>query len=148
MAVLLPDVNLLIALASEDHVHHDVADAWFAQNRARRWATCPLTQLGFLRLVTQPAVVETAISMADARALLTENLAAPDHEFWSLDYSVTGIIPEIAKRIVGHNQLTDALLLDLAIRHRGCLATFDQRVRNLLDPQSQHLACLEVLSPE
>jgi len=146
MAVSLPDVNVLIALASEDHVHHDVADAWFVRNRVRGWATCPLTQLAFLRLVTQPAVVDPTISMADARELLAENMAAADHEFWPLDYSVTDIIPEIGKRIVGHNQLTDALLLDLAIRRQGRLATFDQRVRNLLEPQSQHLACLEILS--
>lgn len=148
MPVPLLDVNLLIALAWPDHVHNAAASAWFSRNRSRRWATCPLTQLAFLRLSVQPAIVKRFVTMADAQRILSANLAATDHEFWPLEHPATEVIPEIGKRLVGHNQLTDALLLDLAIRRQGRLATFDQRIRNLLEPQSQHLACLEILSPE
>ena len=144
----LLDVNLLIALAWPHHSHHHLADAWFSENRSRRWATCPLTQLAFLRLSTQPAVVKTVVEMSDALMILASNLAAPDHEFWPLDYSLMEVISEIARHTVGHNQLTDALLLDLAIRKGGRLATFDRRVCSLLDPQSPHLANIEILSSE
>jgi uncharacterized protein len=147
MAALL-DVNLLMALAWPDHVHHETADTWFAANRSRGWATCPHTQLAFLRLSTQPTVVKRAVTMADAQAILSANVASADHEFWPLDYPVTEILPEIGRRVVGPNQLSDALLLDLAIRHKGRLATFDRRIRNLLDPQSPHQASLEVLPGE
>jgi uncharacterized protein len=148
MSVSLLDVNFLIALAWPRHVHHDAADEWFAANRSSGWATCPLTQLAFLRLSTQPSVVKTAVGMAEAQAILAANLRAPDHEFWPLDYPATDIIPEIGGRLVGHNQVTDALLLDLAILPRGRLISFDQRLRNMLGPQSQYSACLEILGSE
>ena len=147
LAALL-DVNVLLALAWPQHIHHEAADIWFSANRARGWATCPHTQLAFLRLSAQPAVVGVAITMADAMALLGENLTAPDHEFWPLDYPVTNVMPEIRERIVGHHQLADGLLLDLAIRRQGRLATFDQRIAALLPAQSPHLARLEILSVE
>jgi toxin-antitoxin system PIN domain toxin len=94
MPIALLDINLLLALAWPDHVHHQAADSWFAANRERRWATCPLTQLAFLRLSTQPAVVKLAVTMADAQTILTANLASPDHVFWPLDYSIIQILPE------------------------------------------------------
>jgi toxin-antitoxin system PIN domain toxin len=147
MSVLL-DVNLLLALAWPDHMHHHVAHAWFAANRSRRWATCPLTQLAFVRLSAQPAVVGTVVTVTDAQAILNANLALTDHEFWPLDHPLTQILPEIRQRIVGHKQLTDALLLDLAIRNQARLATFDHRIRGLLDPQSPLQASIELVDIE
>ncbi len=84
--------------------------------------------------------------MADAHELLAANLAERDHEFWPVDYPVTGILTEIRDRIAGHHQLMDAILLDLAIRRHGSLATFDKRIASLLPAQSPHSAALEVLS--
>jgi toxin-antitoxin system PIN domain toxin len=147
MSALL-DVNLLLALAWPEHMHHQVAHVWFAANRSRRWATCPLTQLAFVRLSAQPAVVGTVVTVADAQAILNANLALTDHEFWPLDYPLTQILPEIRQRIVGHKQLTDALLLDLAIRNQAQLATFDRRIRGLLDPQSPLQTSIELVDIE
>jgi len=146
MPVALLDVNVLFALAWPNHVHHEAADAWFVRNRRKGWATCPLTQLAFLRLSTQPAVVKAAITMQDAHAVLAANLAERDHEFWPLDYPVTEILPEIRERLVGPRQTTDALLLDLAIRRQGRLATLDLRIENLLPPNSPLRGSVEILS--
>lgn len=66
------------------------------------------------------------------------------HTFWPQDYSVTELLPEIRERLVGHQQLTDALLLDLAIRKGGRLVTFDQRIASLLSADSPHRSALEV----
>lgn len=148
MPVALLDVNVMMALAWPDHVHHGAARRWFAANRISGWATCPHTQLAFLRLSIQPAVVKTAITFADALAALDTSLAAPEHEFWPLDYPVSQILPEIRSRLAGHNQLADGLLLDLAIRHSGRLATFDRRVRNLLPHGSAHQQAIEILTPD
>jgi toxin-antitoxin system PIN domain toxin len=144
MAALL-DVNLLLALAWPDHVHHQIANTWFSVYRSHGWATCLLTQLGFLRLSIQPNVVKSVGTMTDAQSILNANLASEDHEFWPLDYPFAEILPEIRQHIVGHKQLTDALLLDLAIRNNGRLATFDRRIRSLLNPQSPHQASIELL---
>jgi len=145
MAVALLDINVLMALAWPANVHHDSAHEWFSAHRAAGWATCPLTELGFLRLSIQPAVVKTAISFADALRALTVSLTAPEHQFWPLDYPVSEIHAEIRSRLIGHHQLADGLLLDLSIRRSGKLATFDRRMRNLLPPDSAHQASIELL---
>jgi predicted nucleic acid-binding protein len=48
------DVNLLIALFDEQHVHHVRAQAWWAATRAGGWASCPVTENGFVRVISQP----------------------------------------------------------------------------------------------
>jgi len=65
VSVSLLDVNVLLALAWPTHVHHAAAHRWFAENHAMGWATCPLTQLGFVRLGIQPAVVKIPILFGD-----------------------------------------------------------------------------------
>ena len=144
MAAALLDVNLLFALAWPNHVHHRHADNWFTANRHSGWATCALTELAFLRLSTQPAVVRMMITMPSALAVLEANLAAPEHEFWPMDHSVSEVLPEIRDRIRGPAQLTDGFLLDLAIRRGAKLATFDRRVAGLLPPGSPHEANLQI----
>ncbi|MEP7353083.1 MAG: hypothetical protein ABI824_07610, partial [Acidobacteriota bacterium] len=71
--------------------------------------------------------------------------AADDHQFWPLDNSLNDLQPEIRQRLMGHSQLNDAILLDLAIRQGGRLVTFDQGVRRLLPADSPHQAAIEVI---
>jgi hypothetical protein len=136
MSVSLLDVNVLLALAWPNHVHHVTAHGWFAANSGMGWATCPLTQLGFARLAMQPAVVKVPILFGDAMEALAQMTAHAAHRFWPLEGEVADIREEIRARVAGHHQLTDAVLLDLAIRHEGQLATFDRRVLVLLPPAS------------
>ncbi len=100
------------------------------------WTTCPLTQLGFVRLSMQPAVVKIPIHFGDAMAALGQMTSHGAHRFWPLEGGLADINEEIRARLVGHHQLTDSVLLDLAIRHRGRLATFDRRVLGLLPVNS------------
>jgi len=50
----LLDVNVLIALLDPDHVYHATAQAWWVQHRQQGWASCPLTQNGCVRILSQP----------------------------------------------------------------------------------------------
>lgn len=93
----------------------------------------------------QPAVVKVPILFGDVMDSLAQSTASPRHRFWPLEYGLDGIRGEIRERIVGHNQLADALLLDLAIRHAGRLATFDRRVKALLSPDSPLRESVEVI---
>ena len=136
----------MLALAWPNHVHHRAAHQWFSENDGSGWATCPQTDISFLRLSMQPAVVKSAITFADAMIALTTSLTAPEHEFWPLDYPITEIMPEV--RIASHLHLNDALLLDLAIRHKGKLATFDRRLASLLAAESSHRNTIEILPIE
>lgn len=83
--------------------------------------------------------------MEQALLVLKANLAESDHVFWPNDASVAELLPEIRQRLVGPKQITDAILLDLAIRKKGRLVTLDQRVRNLLPADSEHQSAIEVI---
>jgi uncharacterized protein len=148
MAVALLDTDVLLALAWPNHLHHEAAHEWLARRRGQRWATCLLTELAFVRLSSQPAVVKTAITTAEAWQILDVNLGAENHEFWPLESSMSDLLPELRQRVMGHHQLADAVLLDLAIRRTGRLATFDRRVENLLPPGSDYRWAIEILKAE
>lgn len=136
MSVSLLDVNVLLALAWPTHIHHVAAHRWFGENHAAGWATCPLTQLAFARLAMQPAVVKIPVLFGDVMKALAQMTAHRAHRFWPLEGGLADIRGEIGTRVVGHNQLTDAVLLDLAIRHQGRLATFDRGVLGLVPSDS------------
>jgi len=89
-----------------------------------------------VRLAMQPAVVKVPILFGDVMEALGQMTAHGAHRFWPLEDGLAGIRDEIRGRVGGHHQLSDALLLDLAIRHQGRLATFDRRVLGLLPPDS------------
>jgi hypothetical protein len=127
----LLDLNILTALFWPAHEHHSAAHTWFSSRSKARWATCPLTQLGFLRLVTNPAFSRDALSPPEAIGLLAQNLAHANHEFWSEGLQVPSAIRGLEPRLHGYRQLTDAYLLALAKQHKGVLATFDRGLRAL-----------------
>lgn len=128
MAALL-DVNVLVALFDADHVHHGPAHDWFAENRERGWATCPLTENGLTRILSNPTYSGRRTTVQDAVDRLTAFRASGDHEFWPDSVSLCQEGLFLFPHILGHRQLTDVYLLALAVRHGGRLATFDQRIR-------------------
>jgi len=132
MPAILLDVNLLVALFAADHSHHVAAENWFREHEKKGWATCPFTQAGFIRLLSNPSVATTAVSPAEAMAVLGENMDSPHHEFWADDLSYAQAIEPLKPGVTGHRQVTDAYLLGLAIYHKGRLATFDRSIAALL----------------
>jgi len=127
----LPDVNVLLALVWPRHESHAAAHAWFSKFGRQAWATNPLTQLGVLRLLTNPAVTQGAVSAATALAVLSEATSHAGHEFWPLDRPAPASLKPLASRLRGHQQWTDALLLCHAMQRRGVLVTFDSGVKEL-----------------
>ena len=113
------------------HEHHETAHRWFGARSDERWATCALTQLGFVRIVSNPAFSRDALTVTAALALLSQNLAHPAHEFWSESTEVPAAIKVVEPGLRGYRQLTDAYLLALANRRRGVLATFDSGLHEL-----------------
>jgi hypothetical protein len=125
MKTTLLDVNVLIALLWPAHEHHHAAHRWFAARGRARWATCPLAQMAFVRIVSNPAFSSDALAPAEAVGLLARNLAHPAHEFWPDDLDLVEALGPSAVRLQGHRQLTDGYLLGLAFRRGGALASFD-----------------------
>lgn len=132
--VALLDVNLLVALAWPNHVHHAAAHRWFSHRSARGWATCSLVELGFVRVSSNSRATPAAVSPQEAAVLLSELTAQAGHHFWIDDVRFAES-PFVGRgRIVGHQQVNDAHLVALALRHSGCLATFDRGARALVPP--------------
>jgi hypothetical protein len=140
----LPDVNVLLALLWPRHQSHAAAHAWFAKSGQRAWATNALTQLGVLRLLTNPAVTQGAVSAATALGVLSEATGHPGHEFWPLDRGIPDGLKLFAAKVRRHQQWTDALLLWQAKERDGVLVTFDAGVKDLAAGElSGHLELLE-----
>jgi hypothetical protein len=118
-----------VALFDPAHIHHDAAHAWFAAERDHGWATCPITENGLLRVLSNPAYPGRRTTVADAADRLRRFLATGGHEFWQDEVSLldTGLV-DVA-RLTGHREITDVYLLALAVRRGGCLATCDRSVR-------------------
>ena len=113
----LLDSNVLVALALPAHVHHDRVSSWWAGRGERGFATCPITQGALLRLAMQ-----RGHSIHDAMGLLQAICALPDHEFWPDDLPYGGV--HVAG-VIGHRQVTDAYLAQLARQRSGRLVTLD-----------------------
>jgi uncharacterized protein len=131
VSVHLLDANVLLALAWPQHVHHGPAHQWFQRAAAKGWATCPLTQLAFIRISSSPKIIPEAVTPREARDLLKEMLALSHHHFWPDD--VQPIVAEgfASIALVGHRQVNDAYLVELAQHHEGKVATFDRGVTEL-----------------
>lgn len=137
MTAFLLDVNVLIALGWRGHPDHTKIQRWFARNSNQGWATCPFTQAAFVRIVSNPAFSPHATSPAEALKLLTNNVRHATHEFWPDNLDLCEALRPFAARLVGHQQVTDAYLLALALRKKGKLATLDRGILSLL-PQGSH----------
>lgn len=126
--VALLDVNVLVALFDPEHVHHELAHDWFADGGAEAWATCPVTENGCIRVLSNPAYHAGHLRPDAIVKLLRRFCGGRGHHFWDdsvslLDRSLVDLA--LAR---GHAQLTDVYLLALAHRRGGCLATFDRSI--------------------
>lgn len=128
-----PDVNVLIALAWPNHVHHAAAQRWFARRGRTGWATTPVTESGFVRISSNRVALPTATTPMVARELLEQMTGKAGHRFWADDVElVTGRDGSLAQPPGSHREVTDAHLLELAHQRAGCLVTFDKGIQRLL----------------
>jgi len=118
----LLDVNALVALAWDSHVHHARIREWFATTGGSDWATSPTTESGFVRVSSNPKVLPHPVTIRDALGVLVAFRGLPGHRFLADDVSITDTDVPVMN---GHRQVSDAHLLTLARRHQVPLVTFD-----------------------
>jgi len=123
----LLDVNVLLALLDRAHVHHPRARQWLTHQAPLGWASCPITQNGFVRVISQPRYPKPITTHA-AIALLETATATELHEFWPADVTLLDPSALDRTRVHGPAQLTDLYLLMLAVSRGGRLATFDEAI--------------------
>ena len=119
----LLDVSVLISLLDANHQHHAAIKAWWDKNN-EPWASCPITQNGYLRIVTQEKYPNT-ISIAEAIRTLSQAVSTPGHEFLPDDISLLNQQLVVHQHIQGHKQLTDIYLLALSVSHDARFVTLD-----------------------
>jgi toxin-antitoxin system PIN domain toxin len=122
----LLDVNVLLALSDPMHVHHEPAHRWFSEAGAEAWATCPLTENGFVRILSHPSYPNRPGGVGVTLPILRQFCAARGHRFWSEDISIREVIRSDA--VISHAHITDVFLLGLSTHKGGKLATFDQHL--------------------
>ena len=128
MSVALLDVNVLVALFDPAHQNHEDAHRWFGRNRKYGWATCPITVNGCIRVLSNPAYPSVEATPAEVARRLRSFCSATDHHFWEDSVSLLDESLFQTTMIGGHQKITDAYLLGVAVRNHGRLATFDRSI--------------------
>jgi uncharacterized protein len=126
--VALLDVNVLVALFSQQHMHHEIAHDWFADNQANGWATCALTENGLVRVLANPTADVEIIRPSELVDRLRQFCASKHHVFWRESVSLTDSSLFNPSLLRGHRQVTDVYLLGLAQKMGGYLATLDSGI--------------------
>lgn len=137
-SLYLLDVNVLIACIDEDHQHHKVALKWL-ETPGLQWALCAFAEAGVMRYATRIAHLD----MSGATEVLDDLCQHPGYRYHPIRHDWRTLTKPFAKRLHGHQQVTDAYLLGLAIHDRLILATFDQALLHLAGEHSSHVHLLE-----
>ena len=125
----LLDINVLIALLDPDHVFHERAHIWWASQSKRGWASCPLTENGVVRIMSNPAYSRAAtFRPGDLIERLEIFARQSNHEFWPDELSLRDPANFLRSRLHSSRAITDVYLLALAVKHQGFLATFDEAI--------------------
>jgi uncharacterized protein len=114
-------------------VNHDAAHRWFAGAGRESWATCPITENGFVRVLSHPSYPSVQATVNEAADRLGAFVDQQGHIFWPDDVSLLSCLDDGSRaKLVGSNQVTDFYLAALARHHGGCLATFDGSLQRTL----------------
>ncbi len=139
----LLDINVLIALHDRDHIHHERAALWLEAHIEEGWASCPLTQNGCLRIMSQPGY-SSPQPLGTLMEMLKRSTSTSFHQLWPNDISLLDDSRFQHPHIHGPQQLTDIYLLGLALRNHGRLVSFDKRIalNTVYGAQAEHLVAL------
>jgi toxin-antitoxin system PIN domain toxin len=134
----LVDVNILVAAHVASNTDHLRARGWLED--VERFATCSVTEIGFLRIMTLDRV-NPGCRPKDAIAALELLRNRNGHEFWT-DYT-TLADPRISlKHWLGAKQVTDLHLVNLAATYGGILATMDEGIEQALAPKDRRYVAI------
>lgn len=125
----LLDVSALIALIDPMHIAHDTVHDWFRAEGSDSWATCPLTENGVVRIISNAKYLHSPGAPAVVGKVLVGLREHPGHMFWPDDISVVDSRHIDIGSVGTSAHVTDAYLLALAKHRKGKLATLDRRLQ-------------------
>jgi toxin-antitoxin system PIN domain toxin len=125
----LLDVNVLIALLDRRHVHNEVVQRWVSkQGKPFRWATSPLVENAFVRILGNSTYPNSLGSATAALTALRKTCTENDHHFWPDDLTLRDGSLWMDEEFPTPSQITDCYLLALAVMHGGKLVSLDQKL--------------------
>lgn len=124
--IYLLDINVLLAMHDGKHVFSNAAHRWFDAIGRNGWATCALTENGFVRIASAASYPDSLQDPAAMVDILRRSCAVQGHHFWAEAPSLRDLLRPGAA--ITHRQITDVYLLGLAAHLGGKLATFDRRI--------------------
>jgi uncharacterized protein len=127
MSRALLDINVLLALLDSDHVDHERARLWLEREIDDGWASCAITENGFIRIISQPRY-PSPVPVPEAIDRLAKAASSDSHEYWPCSVSLLDEQTIQRDRLLGPRQVTDAYLLALAVKQGGRFVTFDQSI--------------------
>lgn len=128
--MLLFDVNVLLALHDRDHQSHEVVHQFVGGQARLRWATCGITEAGFIRVASSPAYPGMDLTPKDAADVLTATTESlGEHSFWDKIPSLLAPSLFSLEALQGHRQVTDTLLLGICHANKGQLLTLDSKIQ-------------------
>lgn len=127
----LLDINVLLALAWPNHIHHAVAHVWFERASSDGWLTCSVTESGFIRVSSNHRVTPDARAPAEAALLLHRICRLPGHQFLIDPVSLADSHQQLARLAHGSAHITDAHLILLAHEAKCGFVTFDRRAAEM-----------------
>ena len=137
----LLDVNSLIALMDEEHIHHAPVLDWLAreENLQHGFATCAITQLGLIRVVSSKAY-HRPFDTHEA-ALHLQQITRKGHRYLGIPAPCEGAV---RWKAANSAQTTDAMLLATAVAHGCRLVTFDSGIAlgSVTGAKREHLVIL------
>lgn len=140
----LLDVNALIALTDSTHVHYRSVQKWFDSIGTARWGICPISEAGLVRFATNPNSPAGQRSFEEVAQVLAELAKQPGFFYWPVSENWAGLTAPFASRLFGHQQVTDAFLLGVAIKEDVVLVSFDKGIAAMAGPEyRKHLLLLE-----
>jgi toxin-antitoxin system PIN domain toxin len=137
----LLDVNVLIALTNEGHVHHDIVMEWF-KTPDLDWGRCALSEAGYFRISVDPRLGQ--LTFEDATNILAALPNRSGYRYWPITADWAELVAPFRERVWGHQQVIDAWLLGLAIKEDGVLVTLDKGIRAMAGAKyGKHVLVLE-----
>jgi hypothetical protein len=131
--ITLPDVNVWVALASDRHVYHGLARDWFTARRESATAFCRVTQMGFLRLLTNPRVMGDDVLNQRQAWDVYEKLARDPRVVFALEpRDIEAVWKRLTQSAFAATGLwTDAYIAALALLRNFQVISFDRGFKNI-----------------
>lgn len=137
----LLDVNVLVAIFDPVHIHHGSVAQWFSAP-GLQWGVCAFTEAGFLRVSTNPVAGNRTLEQATEllKSFTNDRCFRP----WPINAGWAELVAPFRERIWGHQQVTGAWLLGLAVKEGGVLVTLDKAMKHMAGPKcGKHVLVLE-----